>query len=122
MAQAASTALPPLAKISAPAVALRGLPVTAIPWLAGAGGWGVPGRHDGGEEAERLALAPDQDALVERDMARREAHRDARKHLPVAFEQAELPRRRDRLEVGGEVGGAGALVRVPGVVEVAGLH
>jgi hypothetical protein len=44
MAQAASTALPPLLNIIAPAVAAMGLPVTAIQWLPCSGGfWVVTG-------------------------------------------------------------------------------
>ncbi len=41
IATAASTALPPLANMSAPAVALSGLPVIAIQCLAWSGGFSV---------------------------------------------------------------------------------
>src|SRR5688572_30620267 len=43
VAQAASTALPPRAKISAPAVAPSGLPVMAIQWRPWRGGFAVRG-------------------------------------------------------------------------------
>ena len=59
---------------------------------------------------------------MEGHVTRRETHRDARQHVPVALEQPPPLGGGDRLEVVGEIARAGALVGVPGELELPLLH
>src|SRR5688572_4354099 len=79
------------------------------------------GRDQVGDERGGLAAVLDQYRLVPRHVARRHPREDAREHLGVAVQHLELPGVGDGLEVGAEVARAGALVGLPGELEVAAL-
>src|SRR5690554_4746926 len=80
------------------------------------------GGHDVGKKDRGLACGLDEDGLVMRGVARRAQHGNAGDDLDVPFDQVELPRVHDRVEVVLEVARLDALVLPVRVLPLPLLH